>query len=357
MGNAELEISILMSQEPLPLDVQVSELHITHLKDLSPIGSANGALLATARNVLEALSQDFGDAGLNNRLRRIYQRLASGSICSIRRIELEILHAGRVSCASIRSLSWTNREDQTCLPVAKCFARFVQMVRRSCDRLYEQFDVGPLRRNVYHGHGISLIEHLIPECDNPGGKAGGILPLDDIDAFFNDLTSEMGDTSVACINMQPPGIPMSEFDASQTELPTTTATSSWSRSPSGTQAGSPPAEQTQQLVPGETTEQQQAGQKVEANSCCEICGYRPKGDPQWFKGSMAKHKKLQHSTEPPKIYKCPYPGCTSQYKNRPDNLRQHQIEKNHFVEGGEITPRRPSKRKKVAEGNKCAERY
>lgn len=88
--------------------------------------------------------------------------------------------------------------------------------------------------------------------------------------------------------------------------------------------------------------------KVEANACCDLCGYRPKGDPRWFHGSMQKHKKLQHSTEPPKIYKCPYPDCNSAYKNRPDNLRQHQIEKNHFVEGEEEATRRPSKRKKVA---------
>ncbi|MBE3042869.1 hypothetical protein IMZ48_09915 [Candidatus Bathyarchaeota archaeon] len=89
-----------------------------------------------------------------------------------------------------------------------------------------------------------------------------------------------------------------------------------------------------------------AAQKVEADACCDICGYRPKGAPQWFKGSMAKHKKLQHSTTPPQIYKCPYPGCTSQYKNRPDNLRQHQFDKEHFVEGDEAS-RRPSKRKKT----------
>ena len=85
-----------------------------------------------------------------------------------------------------------------------------------------------------------------------------------------------------------------------------------------------------------------------ADACCELCGYRPKGDPRWFHGSMAKHKKTQHSTDPPKIYKCPYPGCNSAYKNRPDNLRQHQIEKNHFMDGNDGASRRPSKRKKMA---------
>ena len=74
------------------------------------------------------------------------------------------------------------------------------------------------------------------------------------------------------------------------------------------------------------------GQDVASDEFCDICGYRPKGDPKWFKGSIAKHKKLQHSGEPATIYKCPYPGCTSQYKNRPDNLRQHQIERNHWVD-------------------------
>jgi len=88
---------------------------------------------------------------------------------------------------------------------------------------------------------------------------------------------------------------------------------------------------------------------VEANSCCDLCGYRPKGDPQWFKGSMAKHKKKMHSDEPPEIYKCPFPGCNSQYKRRPDNLRQHQIEKNHWAPGEEMMPRRPGKRKKLVD--------
>lgn len=87
--------------------------------------------------------------------------------------------------------------------------------------------------------------------------------------------------------------------------------------------------------------------KIESNTTCTLCGYRPKGDPRWFGGSMAKHMKLQHSTTPPKIYRCPYPGCTSQFQKRPDNLRQHQIEKNHFVDGQVDAGKRVSKRKKV----------
>lgn len=61
---------------------------------------------------------------------------------------------------------------------------------------------------------------------------------------------------------------------------------------------------------------------------------------------MSKHKKLQHSTDPPKIYSCPFPGCSSKYTNRPDNLRQHQMKKGHFVEGQEEGPK--PKRRKVS---------
>lgn len=89
--------------------------------------------------------------------------------------------------------------------------------------------------------------------------------------------------------------------------------------------------------------------KVESDSCCEICGYRPKGDPRWFVGSMAKHMKTIHS-ENPQIFRCPYPGCTSQYSKRADNLRQHQIEKGHFVDGEGNQGRRPRKRKRPSDG-------
>lgn len=89
-----------------------------------------------------------------------------------------------------------------------------------------------------------------------------------------------------------------------------------------------------------------ASSKTESDSCCNLCGYRPKGDPRWFGGSMAKHMKLQHANTPPTIYRCPYPGCTSQFQKRPDNLRQHQIEKGHFVDAAGEGSKRASKRKK-----------
>ncbi|KAL2200318.1 hypothetical protein P885DRAFT_74153 [Corynascus similis CBS 632.67] len=319
----ELECCLL-NETSLPLDVQTSDLHIEHLKIGDP--PVDQALITTTKEVLVTLSQRFNHAGLQTRLREVYQRLCDRSIYSVRRLELELLQAGK-----------------GCLPTGKFFDDYAPYTRHLCDGIYEKHDVGASRRDTYHGLGVSLVERLVTGFDRSGGKMEVRPTEEDLDVFLNDLPQAGGTQK----DPQPGSAQKPNRDSRQNQLPTPTA--SQGDSPFSSTSTSPAAEQAQQTS-AEPTEQQQAGQqKVEADSCCDICGYRPKGDPQWFKGSMAKHKKLQHSTEPPKIYKCPYPGCTSQYKNRQDNLRQHQIEKNHWVQGDEVTPRRPSKRRKVAE--------
>ncbi|KAL2130443.1 hypothetical protein VTI74DRAFT_6389 [Chaetomium olivicolor] len=322
-----LEISLVLGQGPLPLGVQVSDLHITHLKDMSAAVSVNGALTTTARYVLEMLAQGFGEAGLHSRLKGIYHRLGNGCISSVRRIELEILHAGR-----------------SCLPSARFFGSYVPSARKLCDQIYEEHDVGPSRRDDYHGLGVALIENLVSELYTPASKpAAPSLGDIDLDTYFDDLVPEAGNPVTAVTALQP----SFDFGTMQAQLPTPTATSSGT--PSSSHTTSPGGELPQQ-PPNDSPEQQEPAQKVEADLGCHLCDYRPKGDPQWFKGSMAKHMKTKHSGEPDRIYKCPFPGCTSQYKNRADNLRQHQIEKNHWAPGEEGPPRRPSKRKKVSDG-------
>lgn len=205
-----------------------------------------------------------------------------------------------------------------------------------------------------------MIGSIMPEFDLSPATDSPDHPLDEdlevnFDEYFNKLTPDFKTEAGMAFS----GIG-TEFDRllgasdfRNVQVPLLITTPPDSGNSSGVSQTSTPAtvdnhqRQIDSTPTESSTEQSANGQKVEANSCCEICGYRPKGDPQWFKGSMAKHKKLQHSTAPPKIYKCPYPGCSSQYKNRPDNLRQHQIEKNHWVGGEEGTQRRPSKRKKL----------
>lgn len=191
------------------------------------------------------------------------------------------------------------------------FVQYTPRVRDLCNQIYELYDTGATRRNTYHQAGIQLIEQLLPELDKPTDASP---LLDDFDEFIDSLT------------VSPP-FSLDGVDTGSSSPP------------------SPPAAAVTKPQPEEPAK------VVESDACCDICGYRPKGAPQWFKGSMAKHRKLQHSNAPPRIYKCPFPGCVSQYKNRPDNLRQHQIEKNHWVEEDKEAKaeRRPSKRKKLAD--------
>ena len=233
------------------------------------------------------------------------------------------------------------------MPAERFFDAYVPEVRTLCDQMYKQHNGGVSRRNAYHQAGIALIERLIPEFDKSTGDPA-LAEHDGLDDFLQSLTAECGDSAAAAaaFTMGLAGASTPYERLGNVPIPTVITTSA--ETPARTTSlGTSEQQQQPGEAQGSTCDSQAGEKKTEADSSCELCGYRPKGDPQWFKGSMAKHKKLQHSTEPPKIYKCPFPGCTSQYKNRPDNLRQHQMEKNHWVEGNEATPRRPSKRKKV----------
>lgn len=241
------------------------------------------------------------------------------------------------------------------------FDDYVPLVRSLCDRIYE-LDSSPEapQRQHYYSLSMALSEALIVELDAAPLDAGDISELEsDDDALFDciidSLTPSLTDDFIMDMDMDMETQPLLSLEqevSKPTDLvksthkstpPEDSTSASSSESPSSTASRSKNALQT----PVSPTSP--PPQKPEtADACCELCGYRPKGDPRWFHGSMAKHKKTQHSTEPPKIYKCPYPGCVSAYKNRPDNLRQHQIEKNHFVDGHDGSSRRPSKRKKMA---------
>jgi len=242
------------------------------------------------------------------------------------------------------------------------FDEFVPYVRQQCDPLYEQHIPGSTPRAAYYGFGINLIEQVLhpfaPDGSQTDHQMEDNTSLEKLfegfstsyhdSSFDHLLTSDMGlddpmggIPTISPSNLgemqQQSGMSVGSADeamgymAALSPLPgASSSQAGMSRSPSEHR--------------GSASATEASGSKVEANDCCDICGYRPKGDPQWFKGSMAKHKKLQHANTPPKIYKCPFPGCTSQYKNRPDNLRQHQLDKGHFVE--EEGQRRP-KRKKV----------
>jgi hypothetical protein len=217
------------------------------------------------------------------------------------------------------------------------FNDYVPYIRRQMDNLYRQQSPGFTPRSTYSCHAIDLIQTIIATLDAP------VIPTTsaagDTSAALEDFINSLNTDFEGPIELLGPEDLLSTGDH-MTPIPNIGISSAHdaqhTASESAHHSSHSPAPQ-----PGSSN------QKIESNDCCNLCGYRPKGDPQWFKGSMAKHKKLQHATTPPKIYRCPFPGCTSQYKNRPDNLRQHQIDKGHFVE--DEASRRPGKRKKVNE--------
>ncbi|KAK1465776.1 hypothetical protein CMEL01_11768 [Colletotrichum melonis] len=345
----ELDYAVLSSGQPESDEVLTSLLWAQHWRYNTDRAPSNGALSASFKGIRSKLNQDFPHAdGLSAKLKRIQKRINDGNIWCARQAEIELMQAGK------RSMVLSNY-----------FNHYVPTVRAQSEVLYA--NPGTVSRISYYAYAINLVESIIrgictkerleKATPNPS-KMTSEAALDD----FMNLTTTLGDTTwgdVQTTTTDAPLIPSSMpdidicMDVDSNGLSDqlkmffegggVPAAPAFRTPPSTTQpnnAPDKPGAKVQEDLPSSSAPKTEA----EANEKCEICGYRPKGHPQWFKGSMAKHKKMQHSTAPPKIYKCPFPGCTSQYKNRLDNLKQHQQDKNHFVDGE--TERRPSKRKK-----------
>ncbi|POR31182.1 Uncharacterized protein TPAR_08605 [Tolypocladium paradoxum] len=335
----ELEDSALRDTQRL--ETQTSDLCIEHLKDVNLEAYEGSPFSIAANDTIDSLLLQYGSVpGFESAMRYILGRVKSNYVATPRRLELELMQAGKMRLSS-----------------DVCFDEYIASVRRHLDAIYELYGSGITGENPrlrYYRHGIRLMRSIIqqPEPDqqpttpdasvdvpfDPLSLDGRMAPnMDDFlgsmsDFNFDiptDAAAPVPDTHIPDVGLNPPAPDAAEL------LPTPEGTASMGPWSGGTGTPASPAPSS-------------SSKKVDSNSCCGKCGYRPKGDPRWFGGSMAKHKKLQHGAGPPKIYKCPFPGCTSQYKSRPDNLRQHQIDKGHFVDSGDGESRRPSKRKKTA---------
>ncbi|KAF4996749.1 hypothetical protein FGRMN_4313 [Fusarium graminum] len=330
----QLEYAIVNVVEDV--EVQTCNLYMEHIH-ASSLATHRDSPQAIAINTLlkhnfqyYARHQSFA-ASLND----IVNRVNSGYM-SFRRLELELMQSGKL-----------------CLPPSIYFDGYIKHVREQMNSLYRTHMLGINPRPTYYRHGVEFINMTIaaplrlPTVQSMQSNKAPVSSVqnefDELDEFFNAMTPStfhfnqadtfgigqstsfpaLADTVDPCTLNPPP-------------LPTPADTSSV-REPS-TAANSPPSS-----APA-TAASSMA--KIKSNSSCKLCGYTPEGDPRWFSGSMAKHMKLQHSPKPPTIYRCEYPGCTSQYKNRPDNLRQHMIEKGHLPDGQDIKMR-SSKRRKV----------
>ncbi|KAI2473003.1 hypothetical protein F4781DRAFT_427760 [Annulohypoxylon bovei var. microspora] len=355
----DIEQSVISSSSEKPIEVHASELWSTHHIDFQPDSSHDSPFTITVDYIIRCLDAKFSNfKTLLSKLREIGQRVRAGHITTVRKLELAILQAGKNSLES-----------------SDIFDEFIPHVRRLCSPIYSEQG---FPRAKYQILAVSLVETMIQSIspDSQSTQESGSFPYGD---FLENLHETFTDPSNDdfLIPLDTGASQQSQADLSSTRSfdamvdpnnllpntrqPATTSTSfpstaSLASTPTSSFTASPHILPIISRAPPKISTPGRAGaspkpmsstiQKVEAEDCCDICGYRPKGDPQWFKGSMAKHKKMQHATGPPIIYKCPYPGCNSQYKNRQDNLRQHQIEKNHWV--GDEASRRPSKRARTS---------
>ncbi|KAH6996463.1 hypothetical protein BKA56DRAFT_472639 [Ilyonectria sp. MPI-CAGE-AT-0026] len=312
-------------------EIQTSELCMQHLGDTTLNMTSDSPLAIAVNFMLKYGFQEYtaDSPSFLASLDDILQRVVSNYVSTSRGLELELMHAGKM-----------------CLPSDVYFDSFISCVRMHMDSLYAQNIPNISQRTIYYRHGVKLIEAII--------GASQVLPDQSVDVTRTPALDSLDDVIEAMTPHNIDGFdfnlvgrfdvdPQIGFSGAMTIDPGALGNPQLLPTPEGTvSVGGPSTVATSPPSPVPAS----AATKIESNSCCELCGYRPKGDPRWFGGSMAKHKKLQHATTPPKIYRCLYPGCTSQYKNRPDNLRQHQIEKKHFTDGQEGS-QRPSKRKKV----------
>ncbi|KAK1997503.1 hypothetical protein LX36DRAFT_681699 [Colletotrichum falcatum] len=342
----ELERTALPSKDLESSEVLGSMLWTKHSLDATDSLVLKESLGATCRTLRSEIRRDLAHAeGLGSKIKRIQKHIDSSSVRSARRVELELLQAAK-----------------GCVTLQEYFDSYVPMVRELLDDVYNQHVPGDLSRTRYHVHGIDLmqtiisricekeaIRHAMQDTTNVNSEAA-------LDEFIRSTTTALDDSWESLLMVQEDQLvmpsPLADVQMMMDGTILAGAATTFCDAVDVSRHPAFPIPPTRTKADDESFDgaarasPSGAGQKVElkASDCCEICGYQPKGDPQWFKGSMAKHKKLQHSTAPPKIYRCPYPGCTSQYKNRPDNLKQHQQDKGHFVDGE--TGRRPSKRKK-----------
>ncbi|KAI0489878.1 hypothetical protein F4859DRAFT_501538 [Xylaria cf. heliscus] len=366
-----LENIMINSNTQQPMEVLNSELWSLHFASNQPGIQVPPPLVAASGFIVQDLYRRYHDSeDFVQKLKEIGQSVRAGYYGTIRKLELELIQTGKNYFTSNDFLG-----------------QYIDQVRSLCNQVYAQ--PGNRSRTDYHLLGVSLIDNLIqslargPQQSQGGHQGYPLIPYPYEDQFLQEMNKTFGWNYSMIPGTQQPvsaeGVPDfgSALDLTplhpvtpDTHLATNSPNplpirSDASETPSETYTVSPaplsdappdiPVSNSYRSTPptqargegGETSGPStlaSSGQKVEANERCEICGYRPKGDPQWFKGSMAKHKKMQHSTNPPIIFKCPFPGCNSEYKNRRDNLRQHQIEKNHFV--GDEAAQRPHKRKR-----------
>lgn len=299
----ELEIITVAAHQSGLVKGIPSGLWSSHVDDMSPnTPLSTDAFSITVGYVIDVLSQSFGSShpDLITELGKVRQRVNAGELKTVRRVELDLLEAGKVSTSRTPATQILPRDCrlggdvdiagsppmQSSLHTSRLFDKFVPQVRRLCDPIYSQ--QGFNQREKYHSLGVELIECLAKESS--GEALESDLPTqfaehDVWNDFLHDWvissphSSEPAGEPLVITPVDPTADPLSLNNpngSSKTSAPRT-----------NTESASPPTDPAHEATdrPAKESTSSSPGPKVEAQSCCEICGYRPKGHPQWFKGS------------------------------------------------------------------------
>jgi hypothetical protein len=347
----ELEYAALRNTtEP---EIQACDLCMQHLKDSNLATMPNSGFVHATNWLITHLAEQYRNtSGYTSSLKDLHGDILANRIYTVRRLELELLQSGKVGIARTfdREHALTTNYSQMQLPPDVYFDVYVKQVRESVDSLQTQFSLQYPPRSQYHKLGIELMASFMQAAkittplslhmDESRRAVPSFDPVELSMPMTTDLNLDDFLTSQTSLAFEPlAGAEIDDFTHRDQQV--------WPSSPHGPATFTVvPVNPGMPLAPPSSTGETPKD-KANADMCCEFCGYRPKGDPKWFHGSMAKHKKNQHAEKPPNIYQCPFPECKSRYKNRPDNLRQHQIEKGHFVDGQD-KPVKARKRRKLA---------
>lgn len=325
----------MLNRGPRPASVLRSDLWALHRRQTregtADLCENSRALLLDHVAKVEKIFSCSTDS--TSRVNGVMTRVQHGRINTVRKAELEMLVTAKVKHINVRRMDTHANIFQNNYPTSEYIDAYTPTVRSLCNALYTTKSP----RRLYHQHGIALLETIISKLEAESSRFTHDVAV--TEPPTDNLVMEMVDVDVADVDL-------AAFDDFLClDNPESLDSLMTLDVPAHPGNSSTPEETGASVGPATTSEPSSGTAKTEAKESCKLCGFRPKGDPKWFRGSMAKHMKHQHSTQPPKIYKCPYPDCKSEYRNRPDNLRQHQLEKGHFV--GDDNGRRPSKRKRV----------
>ncbi|KAK0388530.1 hypothetical protein NLU13_4773 [Sarocladium strictum] len=334
---SEFENAVI--RHPTEPEFTSSSLYNRHLGDLGMVVHRSQPFILATRLLLQTVIQQVSDvASFADAVADMLDKVSTAHFMTARRFELETLSIGKSHLNTTRFLGH-------CVP----------MVQNLVSSLYTRNPSPDCQRLSYLRDSASLMMFVCRRMEQrvqvevPLSFCAKTSPaLNPIGDFLSTIPSSAGnfglqhDTGPYAIPVSPYAGVVAQDGEGLQPTPGFIAVGT-SSSPITNPSTSPTGGMQNSSVATDSA----AGEKIESNTTCTLCGYRPKGDPRWFGGSMAKHMKLQHATSPPKIYRCPYPGCTSQFQKRPDNLRQHQIDKGHFVDGQGNSNKRALKRKKA----------